>query len=188
MKPSLLRRLAALLFAVLVLSSCATGTGVPNDDGVYYTAVNIWWYKAKKIYCTNYHTGERIKVGTQVHVTNLTDKAIDFRTSSGQEFRIIYVARHTRQTMRELFQQYFSKTDPLAAGGPFARFTENERQAIKAGIIVRGMSKPAVLMAYGYPPSHKTPSLDDNLWIYFNTLYVEHKVLFENGRTVNALF
>ena len=29
------------------------------------------------------------------------------------------------------------------------------------------MSKDAVLMAYGYPPDHKTPKLEDDTWSYW---------------------
>lgn len=185
-------RLVAVALALLALSSCAGGggsaSGLDGGDGIYYTAVNIWWYKAKRIYSTNYHTGERIRVGTQVRVTGISNKAIDFQTMDGKEYRIVYAERHTRQTMQELFKQYFSKTNEMGPGGKFQRFTAREQEAIKAGIVERGMSKPAVLMAYGYPPSHRTASLDSDIWIYFTGLYAEHKVHFENGRTVNALY
>ena len=45
-------------------------------------------------------------------------------------------------------------------------FSKKERNAVKRGFLVGGMSKEAVLMAYGYPPEHRTPSLDSNDWTF----------------------
>lgn len=51
-----------------------------------------------------------------------------------------------------------------------------------------GMRKEAVLMAYGYPPDHRTPSLDGDTWVYFKGLYVPFTLQFENGLTVKGLY
>ncbi len=68
-------------------------------------------------------------------------------------------------TLPAYFKQYFSAESPLRPGGPYDAFTESERWSIKNGTIEKEMCKAAVLMAYGYPPSHATPSLkDDNKW------------------------
>lgn len=59
-----------------------------------------------------------------------------------------------------------------------------ELQAIKEGKLVVGMSKAAVIMAYGYPPEHRTPSLESNTWIYWIDRFRNKAILFdENNRT-----
>lgn len=60
-----------------------------------------------------------------------------------------------------------------------------ERKNIKNGTIAVGMSKDAVVMAYGYPPSHKTPTLDSNMWTYWRDRFRRVFVYFENGKVVN---
>jgi hypothetical protein len=47
------------------------------------------------------------------------------------------------------------------------------------------MSKDAVVMAYGYPPSHKIPTLDSNMWTYWRDRFRRVFVYFENGKVVN---
>jgi len=45
--------------------------------------------------------------------------------------------------------------------------TAKEIEAIKTGSLCVGMSKAAVVVAYGYPPEHVTPSLDNDVWTYW---------------------
>ena len=42
-----------------------------------------------------------------------------------------------------------------------------EQDHIEKGTVGGGMTKEAVLMAYGYPPSHRTPSLSMDTWTYW---------------------
>ena len=45
--------------------------------------------------------------------------------------------------------------------------SELDRKGIKEGVAKLGMSKKGIMMALGYPAAHKTPSLEDNRWIYW---------------------
>jgi hypothetical protein len=44
------------------------------------------------------------------------------------------------------------------------------------------MSKDAVVMAYGYPPDHKTPSLKTDLWTYWENRLISITVQFADGK------
>lgn len=46
------------------------------------------------------------------------------------------------------------------------------------------MSKQAVQVAIGYPPITRTPSLDANKWIYWNSRVRTFAVHFEGDRVV----
>jgi hypothetical protein len=70
----------------------------------------------------------------------------------------------------------------MRAGGPYQRFSEKEKRNIKLGEIEVGMSKDAVLMAYGYPPAHRTPSLESDQWVYWLNRFVNRPVVFRDGR------
>jgi len=52
-------------------------------------------------------------------------------------------------------------------GGLYSKFNGEEKENIKKGTIAEGMSKEAVLMAYGYPPSHRTAALASDEWAYW---------------------
>ena len=64
------------------------------------------------------------------------------------------------------------------------RMSEKEIEAIKKGVIVKGMSKQAVLVSYGRPPEHRTPNyMDTNSWIYWINRFRSKEIYFdENNR------
>jgi hypothetical protein len=62
--------------------------------------------------------------------------------------------------------------------------SKEEINAINKGVLVLGMSKPAVIVAYGYPPEHKTTSLKNNTWYYWTNRFRSKAINFDkNGRT-----
>jgi len=64
---------------------------------------------------------------------------------------------------------------------------ESDIDAIKRGRVVNGMSKKAVLVAYGYPPEHRTSSLESNTWIYWRNQFGTFRVCFdENDKTISC--
>jgi hypothetical protein len=94
--------------------------------------------------------------------------------------------RHAREglTMWHLFDHYFGTKDPLADGSAFRALSTLEQENIIAGKVVDGMIKSAVLMAYGYPPSHKMPSLVQDSWIYWLDGKASIIVHFKDGRVL----
>ena len=183
-------RFIALVLGLL-LAACGGNQAINSDgdtSGDYYTAVNIWHYKPMRIYSTNYHTGTILRVGTRCRVTSVNEKGIEFETADGKQFRILHIPRHTKVSVQEMFGRYFTKKNEMGPGGKFENFTPKERDAVRGAVIHPGMRKEAVLMAYGYPPEHRTPSLDEDTWVYFKGLYVPFTIQFENGRTVKGLY
>ena len=65
-------------------------------------------------------------------------------------------------------------------------FSDAEKWAIRKGVLVSGMSKEAVVVSYGYPPSHQTPSLSANTWNYWASRMGRFLVTFDgSGKTVS---
>ncbi len=168
---------------LLVLSTCRTLPAEDNQESeldadkqaaaltqfegkALYTTANIFYEKPGKILSTNYHKGRILPAGSRVTIAFARGREIEFKDEKGAEYRIILKRKHTSPTMSlpEYFKQYFSAENPLRPGGPYDAFTESERWSIKNGTIEKGMCRAAVLMAYGYPPSHATPSLKDDKW------------------------
>ena len=87
-------------------------------------------------------------------------------------------------TVWDFFRQYFSENNPMGEGGAFRSLTAEEQKSVLAGEITVGMSKTAVVMAYGYPPSHRTPSLQQDKWIYWVNLFKTRTVLFSDDKVI----
>jgi len=150
-----------------------------------YTRVNIWYEAGKqdRIMSTNYHVGQILPAGTHVMVTEKVGDRIYFRdTEKGNTYCLRYARNHTVVPMSEYFDRMFGSSNVLEKEA----FTEQELQAIRAGRVEPGMSKEAVLVAYGYPPAHKTPSLESNMWTYWTNRFNRRIVRFEGERVAEV--
>ncbi len=150
----------------------------------FYTTANIWYEHPKKNYSTNYHRGAILPVGTIAKIKKVRSKEIQFTDENGQPFIITFLKKHSshEMTIWDYFDQYFSEENPMREGGPFHKLSKDEKDNIEMGEIAVGMSKNAVLMSYGYPPSHRTPSLKSNRWIYWITRFINRPVYFVDGK------
>lgn len=175
---------AVTFFTVLFVFSafCAD-----NPAGkIYYTKVNIWYENPEKILSTNYHRGAIIPVGTKVNILKYNRKIVQFNEKdSGVIFTLVYARKHSRIKLAEIFDRCFSEDNIMSEDGVFYKFTKREQENIENGIVVAGMSKDAVLAAYGYPPSHKTPNLSSNVWNYWKSRYVKVLVSFKDDKVLN---
>ncbi len=153
-----------------------------KSEEIYYTRANMWFEHASNFLSTNFHKGTIIPAGTEVKVLRVSGVKIRFvNKTDGATYDYIHALKHSRITLKQLFAQYFSKENIMAAGGEFDKFTKEEQGNIKKGVIAPGMSKEAVLMAYGYPPSHKTPNLASDVWIYWESRAVKSMVYFKDN-------
>ncbi len=50
---------------------------------------------------------------------------------------------------------------------PLGKLSVKDREGIKQGKALIGMTKKGVRVALGYPSRHRTPSLDSNTWVYW---------------------
>lgn len=153
----------------------------------FYTRANIWFERAEKIPSVNYHKGRMIPVGTKVMIKRVNDKEIKFSDNKGMDFKIEFSPKYSSYDVDiwAYFERYFSVKSPMLAGGEFEKLTGKEQAGIKAGEIKTGMSKKAVLMAYGYPPGHKTPSLDGDTWLYWVNRFKKLSVYFKNDKVLD---
>jgi hypothetical protein len=173
-----------VMMALLFCFSFAQGAERDVVGKTYYTTANIWYENPEKIYSTNYHRGTILPVGTKVTIKKVSDKEIRFVDENNLPFKIIFLKKHSSRNMNiwDFFNQYFSELNPMRKGGPFEKFSKEEKENIQIGEITEGMSKAAVLMSYGYPPSHRTPSLKSNIWTYWINRFVKRTVYFKDDK------
>ena len=168
-----MKKLIYLFVMAIMAGGCATATIIENGKSVnpigqtYYTKANIWYEKPSVIISLNLHIGNILPLGTEVKIVSCSGNTIRFTNDGGVTFSLINASRYSDISLETLFGEYFSRNNITADGGDFSKLTNEEQESIKRGVITEGMSKEAVLMSWGYPPSHKTPSLSGNIWRYW---------------------
>ncbi len=174
--------ISLVLMFVLALA-CSSLYAASFSGKTYYTRTNIWYEKANDILSTNYHRGAILPIGTKVSIHNINNRRIQFTPDgSTQMFAIINDKKTNTIGIEELFNRYFS-TEPVEIGtGDYYQASEADRENIKSGTIALGMSKKAVLMAYGYPPTHRTPLLTSNIWYYWYARLHKVNVFFKDDK------
>lgn len=161
----------------------------------FYTSYNIWYEIGKQdsLWCINYKTGMIIPAGTEVkeveiiHRNSLRSPQITFVTMhDNRRFHVNFRKNfHPGKTIRDYLNMMFTEKNFTEL---VQRLNEHEVSAIKKGIIVLGMSKRAVVTSFGYPPEHKTPSVRDNVWMYWMNRFRSKDFYFdEKGETVYAV-
>lgn len=133
----------------------------------------------------NYHAQgkQRLKAGTPVKVTGygrwrvlveIDGKSLAIGNDYSRDIKLEDFAR-----------RYVVAEDPAAAlkGAP-----AKVRDAIAEGKVTRGMTRPQVLMALGYPISSYTPKLDVPLWRYWLDRSSEFQVFWGDDGRVDNIF
>jgi hypothetical protein len=179
----------ALLCAVGAEARRASSRHEARLGKTYYSRVNIWYENPRNIRSTNFHRGAKIPAGTPVKIMAVRDPEITFLDEATGMMTLYHVRRHTRVTFDQYFDRMFAATSPKAAGTPYASFTAAEKAAIERGAVEPGMRREAVLMAYGYPPCHRTPDLDARRWTYWQDRRAVVQVDFNaEGRVASEAF
>ena len=178
MKKLLTTPLSLILLMIL-------GSAVPLLAQKLYTGYNIWYEKPQSVYCINYQKGTFVRAGSEVRDVTIKKNRLSFTVvGSGEKITIAFNARyHSKDVTVETLKERLitTKTFEQLTGGlkPF------EIEAIRQGTVVKGMSKKAVLLAFGYPPEHKTPSLDGNSWMFWKNRFVFVTVPFDKDGSVS---
>lgn len=174
---------SAIICVALLIAVCAPAAFAEK----LYTAYNIWYEKPEKLYAINYKKGIMISAGTEVDdakvVTKGRGSTIVFTTvKDGKQFRVQFEAKfHPGLNAEDYFKKMFTSKafDELTKG-----MGQKEIQAIKDGKLVVGMSKAAVIAAYGYPAEHVTKDLEETKWTYWLDRTRRKEVFFDdNNRT-----
>jgi hypothetical protein len=136
----------------------------------------------KKASCVNHQNGLIVPAGSKIQVISYTGKAIFILLEDGTEVRVDYNYKFTGLTPMNWIEKVTSPTDPMA--GWKQKFTKLEWKGIKSGKALRNMRKDAVLVALGYPPVHKTASLEADTWVYWANRYTTFNVGFAKGKVI----
>jgi len=177
-----MKKLAILASAAASFGACAAlAQSLPEG----YTCCNFH-YDKDWISDANWRVQPMIPAGARIKVLdygfNRASVEID-----GKPMRIGQDYGRKEEKLEQFIQKLVVKNDPKAR---IARYPEKVRAAIHEGRVIPGMTREQVIIAVGYPPTHRTPILDApvwNLWasrtnryeVHFNSKGVVEKIVGE---------
>lgn len=188
----------ALLAAVALLGSGVYGLTDPSasspmaagesaaGSSALYTAYTLWYENPKKMSSVNYHIGTIIPVGSEVIGVSIRGRNIRFQLAGGGgAFSIQFIRKFHPGVSIQEFKNRLFVSEPLEER--IKGFSEEEQTLIRKGVVEKGMSKEAVLVSWGNPPDHQTPSTTANTWFYWRSRFVKETVDFDpNGKVMNV--
>lgn len=170
---------SAFALGLLLLVGCAGSVPYQYTRQVVYTQTNLHVDDRGAIWSTNYIDGVILPRCTQVTIERVTRKQMNF-VVQGTGSKHVYQF-HTRSMNEDIpthLNRYFAPTcDPAKV----ETLSEADKAGIRDGKVYAGMSKAGVILAVGYPPPHRTPSLDADTWVYWKTRFGTLEVIFVDG-------
>jgi hypothetical protein len=178
--------LGLLIAGLLALAIAACGARqIPSQltNNTYFAEANLFLNKGQLI-SLNYRSGTPLPLGTQVTVNSVTAEQIHFTlVDTGMQYVFIN-HRATGTDIQANFQRFFGTEDP---DDKLLDLTPEEQDQVHKALPAVGMSRAAVLLAIGPPPSHKTPTLDAPIWTYWNNRATTFEVHFGADGLVEKL-
>ena len=145
--------LAACAFSALAFAAAA------QDLLTGYTCCNLH-YDKDWISDANWRRAAMIPAGAKIRVleygSNRASVEID-----GKPMRIGQDYGRKEESIQQFIQKIVVKSNPQAK---IAKYPEKIRQAVRDGVVIPGMTREQVIISVGYPPTHKTPSLESSIW------------------------
>jgi hypothetical protein len=104
--------------------------------------------------------------GKGIQITDLSD---------GKLIHFEYNKRNMKIPMAD-YIELISSPQKVSLKG----LSQLDHKGIKNGKVYLGMSKKGVQMAFGYPATHRTPSLEDNNWTYWRNRFQTTVITFDS--------
>ena len=182
------RSLPATLALATLLAACK-GPVVPHPmtSETRYLCCNMH-YEKTEISDVNYLKGTIIPFGTRVQVLEVRKNSVKFQPAGHPPLTLVLKYGKDAITMDQYLDRIFLREDPhgkLPKAGKDkkqAAAAEQTRKLIEEGTVEPGMTKEHVLTAIGYPPAHRTPSLEQMDWHYWENRWHQFVVFFDGQK------
>ncbi len=165
---------ACLAFVALAFSANA------QDLLQGYTCCNFH-YDKDWISDANWRRAAMIPAGAKIKVLDYGSNRASVEID-GKPMRIGQDYGRKEESIQQFMQKVVVKNNPQAK---VAKYPENIREAIKTGNVVPGMTREQVIISVGYPPTHKTPSLDSPVWNHWASRAGRYEVHWKGNGTVD---
>ena len=171
-----IRTAIAPMAAALV--TAAGAQGLPEG----YTCCNLHHDK-DFISDANWTLAPMIAAGAKIKVLSYGNNVANVEID-GQPMRIGHEYGRKQEPLEAFISKLVVKASPR---GKIDRYPEPVRAAIKAGKVIPGMTREQVIIAVGYPPTHKTESLDAKVWNHWQSRAGRFEVHWSGKGTVENI-
>ena len=190
------RSIASLGLALM--SGCSTMQGQPFDPTLagraFYLCCNIafkpdrvasdanyWKYRTDE----GYKPSPLLAAGTRVRVAKVGESAVEFQPSDATTtYTVVFKYGRGHLSASQYFHNILRDENPVDA---MQDVPPSIADAVREGRLVVGMTKAQTLIARGYPPAHRTPSLEATEWLYFDTPGFVDRVTFADDRIQSVI-
>jgi len=126
-----------------------------------------------------------VPVCSEVTMLSAYPGALQFKVSAtGGEYWYVDHRAGGGVPFDQQLAKYFGHACPQAE---ITALTPQEKEGVRLGVANRGMRKPAVVLAMGYPPARDTPSLDLPYWRYWSASNRYFTVVFNEAGVVEDI-
>lgn len=158
---------------VALLAGCAGGPGVTQSDASSTRSSKTTYLQTGYACCNLRYEGDLIKdsnlgqlpfvaAGTPIRVKTI-DGYVAQVDIDGRPMRLVFEHRET-ETLEQWLGQIIVAEDPR---NKLVAFSPTVREAIRAGKLVKGMTRDQVIMAVGYPQTSEKLPLNGPHWRYW---------------------
>lgn len=179
------------LFVITIFMLAATTCFA--DDMILYSKYNIHTaiykdgrYKASYANYTN-PSGEHviIPLGSRLVINDVSNRGFVFETDKdGKKIEVEFEYHELRMQMDvEKYIKLITSASPVST----ENFSPEDQKGIREGKAFVGMSKNGILAALGYPATHRTPSLDASVWVYWTNRF-DTVLIYFDGDKVSDVF
>jgi hypothetical protein len=106
---------------------------------------------------------EMLPAGTPVRVTSVGRNRLSFETANGAAYTLYLEYGNANVDTDAYFTALLPATDPTAG------LSEAQRAAVTDGTLQPGMTRAQAILVRGYPPRHKTATLEQMQWYYYDS-------------------
>ncbi|MGF1764655.1 hypothetical protein [Aliivibrio kagoshimensis] len=154
------------------------GENLLETNKPVYTLVNLHPDEQRsKLYSVNYQQNGLIPLCSEVEMVELQSKRLTFKVKSTE--RQYTLDKHSSSPdFGKYLAQYFGTS---CDKNTITTMSKIDQAGIKEGVVKSGMTKQGVILAIGYPPEHRTPSLESDEWVYWRNRFGTTLIKFTDG-------
>jgi hypothetical protein len=173
-----MKKMLAVIAACLAQAAIAQNATLPSG----YTCCNLH-YDGDKISDANWTHAAMIPAGAPIRVISYgsNEAAVEI---DGKPMRLLQEYGRKQEPLEQFVSKWVVKTSPR---GKIEKWPEPVRAAVSAGKVATGMTREQVIVAVGYPPTHKTASLEAPLWTHWQSRAGRFEVVWAPDGTVAAI-
>jgi hypothetical protein len=181
----------SIIAAIGLALACAYQGGTPDgntsdlDSGHGFTLVNLHPDNERsRLYAVNFQQAGLIPVCSEVEYLGLASNSFKFRVvSTSREYEYVN-HKAAAEPFPDHLRRFFGPDCPRREVESLSAL---DRQGIREGHAIQGMSRRGVILAMGHPPRHVNPDLNAPTFMYWKNRFNRIEIQFGPEDTVTGI-